>query len=399
VNRRRQAREKQVEVMPHPEVTPVDVPDWRPWLDRELSRLPEKYRMPVILCDLEGRTRREVARHLCLHEGTLSSRLATARRMLAKRLSRYGLPLVGGVLGLSFSEAVSAGVPESLVASTTRAAIVVAAGKTAAAGLVSAAVATLTEGVLRTMFLAKLKTATVVLFGVAALSLGTGGLMYQTRAGAADARQADRITAKRSGAETAQQEKEGDKRAAEEARDRERALREQMERARREAEAARAEAQELRRRAEAERKRAEEMVRALQERLEAARRDEERARRADAVRQAEGEFTKRAEPNRRGDDADRRKALAEIEVMAVRINEQFEQQRRALQEQLQKLEKDRDEQFLKLKRRAEMLQRPDVPQPKSGGGPGPAGGDKLDQILQRLERMEKRLDRLERRKD
>jgi RNA polymerase sigma factor (sigma-70 family) len=398
VNRRRQARERQVEVMPHPEVTPADVPDWRPWLDRALSRLPEKYRTPVILCDLEGRTRREVARHLCLPEGTLSSRLATARRMLAKRLSRYELPLAGGVLALSFSGAASAGVPESLVTSTTKAALLIAAGQ-ATAGFVSATVATLTEGVLQTMFLAKVKTATVVLFGVAALGLGTSGLMHQTRAGTADARQADRIIAKRLGAETAQQEKDRDKRAAEDARDREQALREELEKARREAEAARAEAQALRQNAEAERKRAAEAMRALKEQLEAARRDRVKVRFADAIRQAEDEFNKRAEPTQRGETVGQRKAQAEIELMAARINEQFEGQRRALQEQLKKLEEQQKAQLADLKRRAEMLQRQDVSQPKSEGGPAAARGDKLDQILQRLERLEQRLDRLERRKD
>ena len=399
LNARRRARERQVEAMPHPEVTPADIPDWRPWLDRELSRLPEKYRTPVILCDLEGRTRREVAQQLSLPEGTLSSRLATARKMLAKRLSRHELPLACGVLTLSFSGAASAGVPESLVVSTTKAAVLVAAGKTAATGFVSAAVVTLTEGVLQTMLIAKLKTATVVLFGVAALGLGTGGLVYQTRAGAADARQADRALVTRSGAEEAQKERDRDKRAAEDARDRERALREELERARRELEAARAEARELRQRAEAERRRAEEVARALQERLEVARLDEARARRADAARRAEGESNKRVEPRRPGDATDRRKALAEIEVMAARINEQFEQQRRKLQEQLKNLERDRDEQFMKLKQRAEMLQRQDASQPRPAGGGTPAGADKLDQILQRLERMEKRLDRLERRKE
>jgi RNA polymerase sigma factor (sigma-70 family) len=399
VNRRRQARERQVEEMPHPEVTPADVPDWRPWLDRELSRLPEKYRTPVILCDLEGRTRREVARHLSLPEGTLSSRLATARRMLAKRLSRYELPLAGGVLALSFSGAASAGVPESLVASTTKAALLVAAGQATSVGFISATVATLTEGVLKTMFIAKVKTATVVLFGVAALGLGTGGLMYQTRAGAADARQADRGLVTRSGAETAQQEKDRDKRAAEDARDREQALREELEKARREAEAARAEAQTLRQRAEAERKRAEEAMRALKEQLEAARRDRVKVRFANDIRQAEGEFNKRAEPSRRGETAEQRKAQAELELIAARINEQFEGQRRALQEQLKKLEEQQKAQLADLKRRAEMLQRQDVSQSKSEGGPAAARGDKLDQILQRLERLEQRLDRLERRKE
>jgi hypothetical protein len=141
------------------------------------------------------------------------------------------------------------------------------------------------------------------------------------------------------------------------------------------------------------------VARALQERLEVARLDEARARRADAARRAEGEPNKRVEPRRPGDSTDRRKALAEIEEMAARISEQFEQQRRALQEQMQKLAKDRDVQLVELKRRAEMLQRQDAPQPRTAGNSAPAGADKLDQILQRLERMEQRLDRLERRKE
>src|SRR5262249_18773793 len=84
----------------------------RPNPDHELNRLPDKYRTAVVLCDLEGRTRRDVARQLGVPEGTLSGRLTTARRMLAKRLARHGPALSGGALaGVMSAEAALAGVP------------------------------------------------------------------------------------------------------------------------------------------------------------------------------------------------------------------------------------------------------------------------------------------------
>jgi RNA polymerase sigma factor (sigma-70 family) len=49
---RRRAREKQMCEMPHPEARPAEAQDWRPLLDQELSRLPEKYRTAIVLCDL-----------------------------------------------------------------------------------------------------------------------------------------------------------------------------------------------------------------------------------------------------------------------------------------------------------------------------------------------------------
>ena len=64
--------------------------EWLPRLDRELNRLPEKYRAAIVLCELEGRPRKEAARKLGVPEGTLSSRLATGKRMLARRLGASG---------------------------------------------------------------------------------------------------------------------------------------------------------------------------------------------------------------------------------------------------------------------------------------------------------------------
>jgi RNA polymerase sigma factor (sigma-70 family) len=174
---RRRARERQMETMPHPEVQPAEPQDWRPVLDGELAGLPEKYRAAIVFCDLEGRSRREVARQLGLPEATLSSRLATGRRMLADRLSRRGVALSGGALAAALSQSTaSAQVPAALVWSTAKA----AAGNLAAA---SPAAAVLVKGVLRAMFLAKLKVAIGAVLVVAVL--GAGGLAY--RAGGAQA--------------------------------------------------------------------------------------------------------------------------------------------------------------------------------------------------------------------
>ena len=81
---KRRGREGQVPDMPEPMAVPDDLrDDLAESLDRELSRLPEKYRTPIILCDLEGRTHREAASQLGWPIGTVSSRLSRARSMLA----------------------------------------------------------------------------------------------------------------------------------------------------------------------------------------------------------------------------------------------------------------------------------------------------------------------------
>jgi RNA polymerase sigma factor (sigma-70 family) len=98
VCRRSRVRERPMNEMPHPEVAPAEPQDWRPLLDRELSRLPARYRAAVILCDLEGLSRKQAARQLGIVEGTLSSRLATARKMLARRLADSGFLLSGSLL-------------------------------------------------------------------------------------------------------------------------------------------------------------------------------------------------------------------------------------------------------------------------------------------------------------
>ncbi len=172
--------------MPHPSVEPEEMwQDLRPVLDQELNRLPDKYRLPVVLCDLEGRTRKQVARQLGLPDGTLSNRLAAARRLLARRLTRRGLTLSGGAVAAVLAHhGASACPPAALVVSTTKAALGVAAGD-AATVAVSAKVAALAAGVLKTMLLSKLKVASAaLLLGIVVVGTGAGVLWSRPMAGA-----------------------------------------------------------------------------------------------------------------------------------------------------------------------------------------------------------------------
>jgi RNA polymerase sigma factor (sigma-70 family) len=159
--------------------------DLRPILDEELNGLPEKYRVPLVLCYFEGKTKRQAARHLGKPEGTVSTQLARGRDLLRERLVRRGLTLSAGVLAATLSHsAASAAVPGALMTSTVRAAVDLAAGK-AAAGAIAAPVAVLTEGVMRAMFMTKLKFAAAVMLAVGLFAAGTGGLFYQSRSEAA----------------------------------------------------------------------------------------------------------------------------------------------------------------------------------------------------------------------
>jgi RNA polymerase sigma factor (sigma-70 family) len=167
-------REVQMPETPEPPAADTRDDELLSRLDEELGRLPERSRVLIVLCDLQGRTRKEVAVQLGCPEGTVASGLARARELLAKRLSRRGLAVSGGSLAAALSHsAASADVPAAVVTSTINVATLLAAGT--AVGVISGPVATLTQGVLKTMFLKKImSTAAVVLaFGVAVISGGS----------------------------------------------------------------------------------------------------------------------------------------------------------------------------------------------------------------------------------
>ncbi len=165
---RRRAHERQVVDVPVELTDEVDWHDLRPILDEEVNRLPEKYRAPFVLCYLEGKTNEEASQCLGCPKGTVLSRLARARERLRVRLVRRGLALSSGLFAaLLVEKIVSTTLPAALADSTFKIAIQFAAGKAATAGVFPEKVIALTTGVLRTMFLAKLKT-----MGMLVLSLG-----------------------------------------------------------------------------------------------------------------------------------------------------------------------------------------------------------------------------------
>ncbi|MFO0851022.1 MAG: sigma-70 family RNA polymerase sigma factor, partial [Gemmataceae bacterium] len=116
-------------------------------LDEEIARLPDALRAAVVLCELEGASRKVAAATLGVAEGTLSSRLASARKRLADRLRRRGFGAVG-VAGLLAAGPGGAAVPPGLLATA------VGLGD---GGAVPGTVSLLADGVIRAMFLSKLK--------------------------------------------------------------------------------------------------------------------------------------------------------------------------------------------------------------------------------------------------
>jgi RNA polymerase sigma factor (sigma-70 family) len=140
-------------------------------IHEEIDRLPHCYRVTVVLCDLEGRTHEQAARHLGCAVGTVKSRLARGRQKLRGRLIRRGVaPTTAVAAGHAASTARSA-VPAALAEST----VVYAA----TAGAVPLSIRAITEGVLLSMYLSKLKLVVTATAVVTALTAGAVALAQQ----------------------------------------------------------------------------------------------------------------------------------------------------------------------------------------------------------------------------
>jgi len=148
---RRRERERQAGAMPARDATPgPDGEEVLTVLDEELNHLPERYRILLVLCYLEGKTHEQAAHCLGYPLGSMAWRLERARALLRKRLARRGLALATGLpaLLLFAHTAGAAALPARLAEATTRAVMSYAAGAAAPAAGFSASAAALGEEVL-----------------------------------------------------------------------------------------------------------------------------------------------------------------------------------------------------------------------------------------------------------
>jgi RNA polymerase sigma factor (sigma-70 family) len=164
----RRRRERQATELRRPSPEPQTAGEWDAALDEELDKLPARYRAPLVLCYLEGKTQEEARRRLGCPLGTVRSRLARGRRLLRERLRRRGMAL--SALAVA-ADTPAPALPAPLFHGTLKAGLRFAAGMVVG-GNVSARVAALVELGQRLLATAKLKTGIGLLLLVGLLTAG-----------------------------------------------------------------------------------------------------------------------------------------------------------------------------------------------------------------------------------
>jgi RNA polymerase sigma factor (sigma-70 family) len=150
--------------------------DLRDVLDDELGRLPAKYRAPLLLCYVEGKSNEAAAAQLGWPAGTVKSRLSRGRELLRNRLARRGLALAAETLVLLVAQNAAASVPAAMTDTVIQAASAVAAGH--AVGGLTGPAAALAQGALRTMWLTKLRNIAAVTVMLVMVAGGAGWAMF-----------------------------------------------------------------------------------------------------------------------------------------------------------------------------------------------------------------------------
>lgn len=194
-NARRRDREKEAATVAT--IEPRDETAWREVsavLDAELGRLPEKYRVPLVLCHIQGMTHEAAARELGWPAGSMAKRLARGQELLRARLLQRGLALPALALACLVQQNVTAAVSSTTVTQLSSAAALYAAGETTG-GLITAQAAALAGTALQGLALTRWQLAALLLFGLGLLGAGAAALHRPATAESGPPPVADRLAA------------------------------------------------------------------------------------------------------------------------------------------------------------------------------------------------------------
>ncbi|MFO0953113.1 MAG: sigma-70 family RNA polymerase sigma factor [Isosphaeraceae bacterium] len=179
--RRRRLERESVEAAALGKTTDAREPGWENVLHQEIDRLPERYRVPIVLCDLQGLSCEEAARRMGRPVGTVKCWRSRGRDRLRARLTRAGLAPAAGLATVLSTSAGEAPVPKAAQESLWAAARAAANGSTV--GVIPASVAEIVNGVMKEMFMNTLRRTTACLLALAVVAAGLGAA---ARGGAKD---------------------------------------------------------------------------------------------------------------------------------------------------------------------------------------------------------------------